>query len=112
MRSPLKIFRFALLVSCAVSASGAFAQAPSNEELYKLVMGLKAEQEKLREENAVLRDVSENLRKAAEADGIDATMINRAMQAELDALRALRAAEAAEVATILAELKPLIEEAK
>lgn len=51
MRSPLEIFRFALLVSCAVSASGAFAQAPSNEELYKLVMGLKAEQEKLREEN-------------------------------------------------------------
>ena len=51
MRSPLKIFRFALLVYCAVSASGAFAQAPSNEELYKLVMGLKAEQEKLREEN-------------------------------------------------------------
>jgi hypothetical protein len=43
---------------------------------------------------------------------VDAAMINRVLQAELDALRALRAAEAAEVATILSELKPLIEEAK
>lgn len=51
MGSRLKSLRVALLVSCAFAASGALAQAPSNEELYKLVMGLKAEQEKLREEN-------------------------------------------------------------
>ena len=30
----------------------AFAQSPSNEELYKMIVGLKAEQQKLREENA------------------------------------------------------------
>jgi hypothetical protein len=47
----LKAFRAALFAGCAVYASGVAAQAPSNEELYKLVMGLKAEQEKLREEN-------------------------------------------------------------
>ena len=82
------------------------------ERAKEQLQSFEADLEKLREENAALRDVSENLRKAAEADGIDAAMINRAMQAELDALRALRAAEAAEVATILAELKPLIEEAK
>ena len=82
------------------------------ERAKEQLRSFEADLEKLREENAVLRDVSENLRKASEADGIDAAMINRAMQAELDALRALRAAEAAEVATILAELKPLIEEAK
>ena len=82
------------------------------ERAKEQLQSFEADLEKLREENAVLRDVSENLRKAAEADRIDAAMINRAMQAELDALRALRAAEAAEVATILAELKPLIEEAK
>ena len=83
-----------------------------SERAKEQLQSFEADLEKLREENAALRDVSENLRKAAEADGIDAAMINRAMQAELDALRALRAAEAAEVATILAELKPLIEEAK
>lgn len=43
--------RLVLLVSTALSSSSALAQVPSNEELYKLVMGLKAEQEKLREEN-------------------------------------------------------------
>ena len=47
----LKSLRIGLLVSCTFAASAAVAQAPSNEELYKLVMGLKAEQEKLREEN-------------------------------------------------------------
>ena len=47
----LKAFRAAFFAGCAFYASGVAAQAPSNEELYKLVMGLKAEQEKLREEN-------------------------------------------------------------
>lgn len=50
-RRVFQSLRLALLLPCAVAASSAFAQAPSNEELYKLVMGLKAEQEKLREEN-------------------------------------------------------------
>lgn len=51
MRPGLLSLRAALLVSCAMFAQSAMAQAPSNEELYKLVMGLKAEQEKLRDEN-------------------------------------------------------------
>ena len=37
--------------------------------------------------------------------------INRALIAEVDALRAQRSADAAEVDAILSELKPMIEEA-
>lgn len=52
MRARLR-HHVSLTVLIAVTATSlpALAQAPSNEELYKIVMGLKAEQEKLREEN-------------------------------------------------------------
>jgi uncharacterized protein (UPF0335 family) len=92
---------------------GVIAELNSGAERAKeQLQSFEADLEKLRGENAALREVSENLRKAAEGEGVDAAMINRVLQAELEALRALRAAEAAEVATILSELKPLIEEAK
>lgn len=64
----------------------------------------------LQAENAELRGTIERLRRAGESGALDAALINRALQAELDALRAARTAEAAEVSAILAELKPLIEE--
>ncbi len=46
------------------------------------------------------------------ADVPDAHLINRAMLAELEALRADRSAESAELAAILAELEPLTAAAK
>ena len=65
---------------------------------------------RLREVNAELRDINGKLRVATQDGVTDPQLVNRAMQAELDALRAVRAADAAEVDAVLEELKPLIEE--
>lgn len=66
---------------------------------------------RLREVNAELRDVNGKLRAAMENGVADAEMINRAMAAELDALRAVRDADATEVDAVLDALKPILEEA-
>ncbi len=67
--------------------------------------------QRLRQSNADLRDMTAQLR-AALNDGVaEAELVNRAMLAEIEALRATRAADLAEVTAILAEIKPLIEEA-
>lgn len=66
----------------------------------------------LRSANAELREINEKLRLAAEDGSADPELINKAMRAELDALRAVRAADANEVDAVLAELRPLIEEAR
>lgn len=65
----------------------------------------------LQAENAELRGTIDEMRRACETSTPDAALINRALQAELDALRAARATEAAEIAALLAELKPMLEEA-
>ena len=55
-----------------------------------------------------LRDAVRSLREA-HAEGItDAELINRAMQAELDALSVTRQSEIFEIDEILAELRPLV----
>lgn len=69
------------------------------------------EMQRLRASNADLRDVGAQLRAAATEGAANPELINRAMQAEVEALTAQRASEAAEVDAILAELKPLIAEA-
>ncbi len=53
---------------------------------------------------AQLRDDLARLRQAAEQGVVDPSLINRAMMAELEALRATRAAEASEMNDILAAL--------
>lgn len=72
---------------------------------------LDANMQLLRASNADLRDVGAQLRAAATEGAANPELINRAMQAEVEALTAQRASEAAEVDAILAELKPLITEA-
>jgi chromosome segregation ATPase len=72
---------------------------------------LDAELQRLRASNADLREMSAQLRTAATEGVASPELVNRAMIAEIDALDAQRRAESAEVAAILAELKPLIEEA-
>ena len=57
-----------------------------------------------------LRETNRALREAAERGVSDPQLVNKSLQAELDALRAARAAEVAELDGILAELKPLIGE--
>ncbi|MDP3340088.1 hypothetical protein [Frigidibacter sp.] len=63
---------------------------------------------KLRRANTQLSDASQALREAMAAALPEPHLINKAMLAELDALRALRASDAAEMEEILAELKPFL----
>jgi predicted nucleic acid-binding Zn-ribbon protein len=58
---------------------------------------------------AQLREELRRLREAAEQGMADPQLINRAMLAELEALRATRAAETTEMAGILAALTPILE---
>ncbi len=64
--------------------------------------------QRLRQVNAELRDINTKLRAAVEAGVSEPHLINRAMQAELEALRAVRAADAAEVDAVLDALRPIL----
>ncbi len=65
--------------------------------------------QRLRSSVAQLREELRRLHEAAAAGTTEATLINRALQAELEALRAARASETTEIADILAVLAPLVE---
>lgn len=71
---------------------------------------LDGELQRLRTSNADMRELNAQLRSAASEGSADPEMINRALVAEIDALKAQRSADASEVDAILNELKPLIEE--
>jgi hypothetical protein len=73
------------------------------------VQGL--ELQRMRRTAAALRDQLSALRDAEAAKVSDPSLINKAMAAELDALRALRLSEVAEIDEILAALDPHIVEA-
>lgn len=64
----------------------------------------------LRQTNADLRDVTAQLREALAHGVTEPQLINRAMLAELEALRAARAVDLAEVNAVIAELRPLLGE--
>jgi hypothetical protein len=72
------------------------------------VQGL--ELQRMRKITIQLRDQLARLREAAAAGVTEPHLINKAMIAELEALRAARQGEIAEMDEILAELTPLIEE--
>ncbi len=76
------------------------------------VIALAADLQALRETHAEVRVTSDRLRSAAETGVVEPELINRAMQAELEALRAERQTDAAEIAAVLAALAPIIEEAQ
>ena len=65
--------------------------------------------QRLRSSVTQLREDLRRLREAAEQGMADPGLINRAMQAELEALRATRAAEAGEMTEILAALGPIVD---
>ena len=73
------------------------------------VQGL--ELQRMRRVNATLREQLEALRTAAAAGATEPGLINKAMAAELDALRAIRLTEMAEMDEILAALEPHLTEA-
>lgn len=69
------------------------------------------ELQRMRRVNATLREQLEALRTAAASGVTEPQLINKAMTAELDALRAARLTEIAEMDEILAALEPHLTEA-
>lgn len=67
------------------------------------------ELQRLRQVNAELRDINGQLREAVSAGISEPHLVNKAMLAELEALRATRASDAAEMDMILDELTPILE---
>ena len=76
-----------------------------------LMAGFDSELQRLRQSNADLRDLTGQLRAALTEEVAEPELVNRAMLAEIEALRATRTADLAEATVIYAELRPLIEEA-
>ncbi|MCK0094741.1 hypothetical protein MWU60_04105 [Yoonia sp. F2084L] len=76
----------------------------------KHLMKLDEELQQLRASNVQLREMNAKLREAV-TTGLAPELHDAAVAAEIEALSAQRSADAAEVDAILAELKPLIEEA-
>ncbi len=76
----------------------------------KQLMKLDEELQQLRASNVLLREMNTKLREAV-TTGLAPELHNAAAEAELEALHAQRSADAAEVDAIIAELKPLLEEA-
>lgn len=74
--------------------------------------GMDRDLQRLRQVNAELRNLTAQLRAAATEGVAEAHLINKAMMAELDAVRATQAADAAEIDAVLGELRPIIEEAE
>lgn len=71
-----------------------------------------AELKRMRNTTVQLREVLRILREASAMGLSDPHLVNRAMLAELEALRATRMTEVAQMDEILAELAPLIEEVR
>ena len=63
---------------------------------------------RLKKANTKLIEANRQLREGTEAKVIEPSTINRAMAAELEALRAERAVERAEMEGVLGELKPIV----
>lgn len=70
---------------------------------------LDADLQSLREANQQLREINRALREANEAGVAEPHLINKAMLAELEALRATRTADRTETETILSQLTAAIE---
>jgi cell division protein FtsB len=81
---------------------------PAPAEVQARIDALTRENQRLRAANAGLRESLALLEDQIAQGAVDPGSIDRALRAELEALRADRAAEVAELDGILAELKPLI----
>ncbi|MEL7261325.1 MAG: hypothetical protein AAGK69_08105 [Pseudomonadota bacterium] len=90
----------------------ALAQAKAAaQEAEARTAALDLELQRMRQASEQLRSANDALRKANE-DGVgDPHLINKAMLAELEALRAARAADIAEASSIIGALTPLLDAA-
>jgi molecular chaperone GrpE (heat shock protein) len=76
------------------------------------VQRMDADLQRLRQSTAEMRELVAQLRSAV-TDGLaEPELVNRAILAELDAVKALRDADRGELEAILQELRPIIEEAQ
>lgn len=88
---------------------GKLAELESNVEAGRTrAARMDRELQRLRQVNAELRSNNARLREAVAAGVSEPHLVNKAMLAELEALRATRAADAAEMDAILDELTPII----
>jgi chromosome segregation ATPase len=85
----------------------ASAQSETQDTRAK-VDALDLELQRLRQSNQQLREANAALREANEAGVGDPHLINKAMLAELEALRAARATDVAEASAILSALAPVL----
>lgn len=98
----------------AARAAAALAErpaGPSAEDIAQqneTLMRLDAALQELRQSNDQLRASNAALREANAAGVGDATLINAALQTDIDALTAARASDQAEVNAVLAKLEPLL----
>ena len=90
-------------------AKGQNAAGAEIDRLTRQIDAQGLDMQRLRSSVTQLREDLRRLREAAEQGMADPGLINRAMQAELEALRATRAAEATEMSDILAALGPIVE---
>jgi chromosome segregation ATPase len=67
--------------------------------------------QRLRQSNADLRELAGQLRAALDEEIADPALVNRAMLAEIEALRATRAADLAEIEAVYDALRPHLGEA-
>jgi predicted nucleic acid-binding Zn-ribbon protein len=89
---------------------GKLAELESNVEAGRARSArMDRELQRLRQVNAELRDINGKLRDAMTAGVSETHLVNKAMLAELEALRATRSADAAEMDAIIEELAPIIE---
>jgi hypothetical protein len=72
---------------------------------------LDAEMQRLKTANDMLRKTCEEMRGALQDNVGEPHLVNKAMLAELEALRAARAAEEAEIRAVLGAMAPLLSEA-
>jgi chromosome segregation ATPase len=86
----------------------AAAESAGTADAAPAVVAIDAELQKLKKAVAQLREANSALREANEAGLSEPHLINKAMLAELEALRAERAAEVAETSAILSALEPLL----
>jgi len=75
------------------------------------IVRVQSELLRLRQVNESLRSSITRLREANTSQIGDPHLVNKAMLAELDAMRAAQSADASEIADIVTQLKPLVEEA-
>lgn len=110
----VKTLRLRLEEAQAAPAAPAVSDAALMERVEaqrESMAALDAEMQRLKTANDMLRKTCEEMRGALQDNVGEPHLVNKAMLAELEALRAARAAEEAEIRAVLGAMAPLLSEA-